>query len=354
MKIGVDLGTDSILAWVPREGVVAKEPCILARDAATGKLVASGNAACQMVGRVPGDVRLVHPIACGRVADPEAAVALLGDVLRRALGWRMSLRPTVAVAVGDMPNSYASQSLLEALRKARVGRAVLVPRAVAAARGAGLPVEQPEGRAIIDLGAGSTEVSILSMNQIIGSRCIQVGGQTLDEVIRAYVHARHGLDISLSKAQQIKHTLGCAAPGDAHGTLPVWGRNHPTGLPQQLELDAAEICEALREPLTRIASGVQQALEQVPPGLAADLVDDGLVLTGGGALLRGLDRYLENKLQLPVRIAEDPIACVAAGALLSIPEEPTKKKRWSAARPAVKPAAKPAAVTKEPATAGTR
>lgn len=336
MKIGVDLGTDSVLAWVPREGVVAKEPCILAMDASSGKLVASGNSACQMVGRVPGDIRLVHPIACGRVADPEAAVTLLSDVLRRALGWRMSLRPTLAVAVGDMPNSYASQALLEALKRARLGSAVLVPRAIAAARGAELAVQNPEGRAIVDLGAGSTEVSIMSMNQIIGSRCIQIGGQTLDEVIRAYVHSRHGLDISAATAQQIKHTLGCASADGAHGTLPVWGRNHPTGLPHQLELSADEIYEALREPLGRIAAGVQQALEQVPPGLAADLVDDGLVLTGGGALLRGLDRYLQQRLQLPVRVAEDPVACVAAGALLAIPEAPAKqKKRWSANRPVV-------------------
>lgn len=316
MKVGVDLGTDSVLAWVPKQGVVVREPAILARDAATGRVLASGQAAQQMLGRVSSDVRLLRPIEAGRVAEPDAAAILVADLLRKNLGWRWSMSPgALYVAVGEKPQSYGWQALLQAFKRAQLGRCTLAARAIAAARGAGLPVDTPQGQALIDLGAGSTEITIVSLGQIVVNRSLPMGGRALDEAIRAFVADRHGLEISTLQGQELKHELGWATPG-AQGSRRIWGRRHATGLPHEVEVTAEEITEALSPGLSRIVTGDHQALEQVPPGLAADLVDGGLLLTGGGALLRGLDTYLADRLHLPVRRADDPLACAASGAVL--------------------------------------
>lgn len=325
MRVGIDVGTATILAWTPERGIILNEPSILARDAESGQVLASGTAARQMLGRTPADVKLIHPVVAGKLADPEAAVDLIRHALGRTLGWRWSLRPTIAISIGDPVSSYACQALQESLRKHHMGGAQLVPRALAAARGAGLPIDRPQGQAVINLGAGGTEIAILSMGQVISSKFIPVGGDTLDEAIQRHLHTEHGVDISLVEAQEVKHQLGFAGPSpNPDATMIAHGRDQANGLPATPELRAEEISKAMLEPLERILAGLQQALEQVPPALAADLVDRGLTMTGGGALLHGLNEFLQTQTQLPIRVAENPQACVAAG-LFAAAAEPEKR-----------------------------
>lgn len=313
MKVGVDLGSAAIRAWVPERGLVVQEPSVLARDAGTGRVLACGTAARQMEGRVGSDVRTTRPVVAGRLADPEAAVELVKHAVGRALGWRWSLRPSVYVAVSDQPHSHPCQTFLDAMKRLGV-KPNLVPRQLASARGAGLAVDEPAGKAVVDLGAGGTEVSIMSMGQIIATRCIPVGGEALDQALLRYLQTQRGLEVGLNDAEDIKIQLGAATPDLAQGQMTIWGRDLATGLPGSLDLYAEEVYQALREPLGRIGAMVKQALEQAPPALADDLVEGGLSLTGGGAQMRGMDKFLHAMTRLPVRLVDNPASCVAAGA----------------------------------------
>ncbi len=311
VEISLDLGTESLMAGADGR-LLFREPCLLARSTSTGAILAAGSAAEQMLGRVEEDIRVIQPVVGGRLADPEAAALLIRHLLRQRLGWRRTIWPRLLITMSDTADRFAWQSLLQALRPARY---MVVPRALAAARGAGLPVNESRGQGIVDFGAGLTEISILSLNQVIAARCLSVAGQTLDEAVRRHCLSEHDLDLSAQTAREVKHRLGFALPARAQGAVSVWGRDLISGLPRQVELSAAEVSEAIRVPLGRIAQGIQQALEQVPPGLAADLVDQGLVLIGDGALLKNLAEYLQQQLQLPFRIAERPAACAVIGAL---------------------------------------
>lgn len=314
MQIGIDLGTDSILCWAKDE-IIIREPCLLAQDVDSGRLLACGTAAWALQGRVGSDVALIHPVVQGRLAHPEAAAGLVKELLGERLGWRWYLRPSLCLAVADNPDSFASQALVGALRPAR---SRLVPRTLAAARGAGLPVHLAKGQCIVELGAGCSEVAVLSLNQVVVGRTLPVAGQQLDEAISAAVRSQHGLVLSDSQAKLLKHRLA-----GAEDSLMIWGKDQSSGLPREVEIKAELVNGALAEPLTRLAHGIQKALEQAPPGLACDLVEQGLVLSGGTARLRGLDRSLANHLGLPVRLAADPQVCVAAGAAAETPQSGT-------------------------------
>lgn len=305
MQIGIDLGTDSILCWAKDE-ILVREPCLLAQDIDSGRLLACGSAAWTLQGRVGSDIALVRPVVEGRLAHPEAAAGLVKELLGEKLGWRWYLRPSLHLAVADNPDGFACQALVQALRPAR---STLVPRTLAAARGAGLPVHLARGQCIIELGAGCSEMAVLSLNQVVVGRTLPVSGQTLDQCISAAVLARHGLILTDSQAKQVKHRLA-----GADDSLHVWGRDQTSGLPRQVEVRAELVNQALQEPLMRLAHGIQKTLEQAPAGLACDLVEQGLVLSGGTARLRGLDRRLCEQLKLPVRVADEPQACVAIGA----------------------------------------
>lgn len=311
MEISIDLGTENLLAAAGGK-ILLREPCLLARSLSSGAVLATGAAAEQMLGRVDADIEVIQPVVGGRLANPEVAALLIKRLLSQVLGWRERLWPRLFVALSDTADSFACQSLFQALRPARC---VAVPRALAAARGAGLPIGEPRGQALVDMGAGSTEVSNLSMNQVIATRCLQVAGQALDEAVRLHCLNAHELELPRQTAREVKHRLGFAVPDLSKGSYSAWGRELVSGLPRQVELSAAEISQALQDPLARIARGIQQALEHVPAGLAADLVDQGLVLTGEGAQLKGLCEYLQQTLELPFRIAEQPATCAVLGAL---------------------------------------
>ncbi len=311
MEISIDLGTESFLAAAEGK-VLLREPCLLARSLSSGNLLATGAAAEQMLGRVDEDIQVIQPVVQGRLADPEAAAQLIQRMLEQVLSWRSRLWPRLLIAMSDTADSFACQSLFQALRPARCAA---VPRALAAARGAGLPVSEPRGQAIVDLGAGNTEVSILSLDQVIATRSLLVAGQSLDEAVRQHCLAEHDLDLSRQTAREVKHRLGFAVVERAQGHFSAWGRELVSGLPRQVELSAVEVSQALQVPLDRIAQGIQQALEQVPAGLAADLVDHGLVLTGEGALLNFVCEGLQQRLELPFRLADQPATCTVLGAL---------------------------------------
>ena len=311
MEISIDLGTENLLAAADGK-ILLRERCLLARSLSNGALLATGEAAEQMLGRVDQDIEVIQPVVGGRLADPEVAALLIKRLLSQVLDWKSRLWPRLFLAMSDTADSFACQSLFQALRPARC---VAVPRALAAARGAGLPVGEPRGQALVDVGAGSTEVSILSMHQVIATRCLQVAGQTLDEAVRRHCLNEHDLDLSRQTAREVKQRLGFAVPERAKGSYSPWGRELVSGLPRQVELSALEVSQALQEPLGRIARGIQQALEHVPAGLAADLVDQGLVLTGEGAQLKGLCDFLQQTLELPFRVADQPATCAVLGAL---------------------------------------
>ncbi len=310
VEISIDLGTE-VLSVAANGEVIAREPCVLARSLDTRMVLAVGGAAARMLGRVGADIEVVRPVVHGRLADPEAAAQLIQRVLSQKLGWRWKLFPRLYLVMSDPADSYVCHSLTEALRPARC---TVVPRALAAARGAGLPVAGPKGQAIVDFGAGRTEISILSLNQVIASRSLPIAGQSLDEALRQHSLNSRELNLSQDAARELKHSVGCAVADLSQGTCLAWGRELASGMPRQLEFSAREVADSMADPLTRIARGIQQALEQVPPGLAADLVDQGLLLTGGGALLLHLSEYLQSHLELPIRIAENPAHCGVLGA----------------------------------------
>jgi len=318
VKIGVDLGTARVRAWVPNGGVILDEPAVMALDG-TGRVIAAGQEALLMEGRVPAEVRIVHPIAGGRVADPRLAVELLRVLLRRTLGWRWrwSFHPFLALAISDQEDRHTCTAILENLRAAGIPHAALVPRALAAARGAGLKIDEdcPEGHALVDLGAGRTEISIITMGQVMVSRFSPIAGHTLTEAIRQYLASRRGVEVAVGQAEQAKVELACCPGVTGERAYRLWGRDQESGWPVEVSVTAQELREALEEPLARINQAVHRCLEEVPAGLAADLVERGLVLVGGGALLRGIASYLERSTLLPVGVAKDPQTCTVSGVL---------------------------------------
>ena len=311
--IGIDLGTANTLVYVKDHGIVLREPSIVAVKAGTTQVLAVGDEAKRMLGRTPGNISAIRPLKDGVIADFEITEAMLRHFITKAHGHRRFVRPRVVIAVPSGITEVEKRAVKDSAMHAGAREVYLIEEPMAAAIGVGLPVTDPAGNMIIDIGGGTTEVAIISLAGIVFSRSVRVAGDELDEAIVQHLKRAYNLMIGERTAEEIKLRIGSAYPLEKELTMEVKGRDLVAGLPKTITITSEEIRDALNEPVSRIVEAVRITLERCPPELSADLVDRGVVLAGGGALLRGLDKLIAEETGLPVHVAEDPLSAVAEG-----------------------------------------
>ena len=315
--MAIDLGTANTLVYVKGRGVVLNEPSVVAIATVRGKkqVLAVGDEAKMMLGRTPGNIQAIRPLRDGVIADFEVAEELIKHFIRKVHNRRSFASPQVIVCVPSGSTAVERRAIQESAESAGARRVFLIEEPMAAAIGASLPVTEPSGSMVVDIGGGTTEVAVLSLGGIVYSRSVRVGGDKMDEAIIGYIRRNHNLLVGEGSAERIKKEIGSAfPPEDGVGlSLEIKGRDLMNGVPKELVIDQAQIADSLAEPVSQIVEAVKVALEQTPPELAADIVDKGIVLTGGGALLGNLDFVLRHSTGLPVSIADDALSCVALG-----------------------------------------
>ncbi|HRE62077.1 MAG TPA: rod shape-determining protein [Micropepsaceae bacterium] len=315
--MAIDLGTANTLVYVKGRGIVLNEPSVVAIISRGGKkqVLAVGNDAKMMLGRTPGHIEAIRPMRDGVIADFEVAEEMIKHFIRKVHNRRTFANPMIIVCVPSGSTAVERRAIQESALSAGARRVYLIEEPMAAAIGAGLPVTEPTGSMVVDIGGGTTEVAVLSLGGIVYSRSVRVGGDKMDEAIIAYVRRNHNLLIGEATAERIKKEVGSAAP-PADGTglaIEIKGRDLLNGVPKEITINQKQIAESLSEPVGAIVEAVKVALEATPPELAADIVDKGIVLTGGGSLLTNLDLVLREATGLPVIIADEPLSCVAMG-----------------------------------------
>ncbi|HHX01692.1 MAG TPA: rod shape-determining protein [Firmicutes bacterium] len=311
--IGIDLGTANTLVYVRGRGIVIDEPSVLARDQETKEILAVGNKAKEMVGRTPGNIVAIRPLRDGVIADFDTTERMLRDFLVKA-NRRMSwVRPRVVIAVPSGVTEVEKRAVIDAAISAGAKDARVIEEPMAAAIGVGLPVQEPTGNMIVDIGGGTTEVAVISLGGIVAHRSIRIGGDEMDDAIIQHIRRNYNLLIGERTAETIKKTIGTACPQETESSLEVRGRDLVTGLPKTITITSEEVREALAEPVASILEGVKVTLEQTPPELAADIMDRGIVMAGGGALLTGLDQLIAGETGMPVHVTEEPLQAVVKG-----------------------------------------
>ncbi|GAA3897726.1 rod shape-determining protein MreB [Halomonas cibimaris] len=314
--LSIDLGTANTLIYVRGRGIVLDEPSVVAiRQAGTMRSVASvGADAKRMLGRTPGNITAIRPMKDGVIADFTVTEQMLQHFIRKVhQSTFLTPSPRVLVCVPCMSTQVERRAIRESAEGAGAREVFLIEEPMAAAIGAGLPIEEAQGSMVVDVGGGTTEIAIISLNGVVYSESIRVGGDRFDEAITGHVRRYYGSLIGEATAERIKEEIGCAYPGSEQREIDVRGRNLAEGVPRSFTLNSHEILEALQDTLVAIVSAIKSALEQSPPELASDIAEHGLVLTGGGAMLRDLDKLIAEETGLPVIIAEDPLSCVARG-----------------------------------------
>ena len=315
--MAIDLGTANTLVYVKGRGIVLNEPSVVAIQEVKGKkqVLAVGEEAKMMLGRTPGNVTAIRPLRDGVIADFEVAEEMIKYFIRKVHNRRSFASPLVVICVPSGSTAVERRAIQESAEGAGARRVYLIEEPMAAAIGAGLPVTEPTGSLVVDIGGGTTEVAVLSLGGIVYARSVRVGGDKMDEAIIGYIRRNHNLLVGEGSAERIKETIGSACPPeDGVGrTMEIKGRDLMNGVPKELVMSEAEIAESLAEPVGAIIETVKVALEHTAPELAADIVDKGIVLTGGGALLGNMDFVLRHATGLPVSIADDPLTCVALG-----------------------------------------
>jgi len=315
--MAIDLGTANTLVYVKGRGIVLNEPSVVAIAEVKGKkqVLAVGEEAKQMLGRTPGNIRAIRPLRDGVIADFEVAEEMIKYFIRKVHNRRSFAAPVVVVCVPSGSTAVERRAIQDSAENAGARKVYLIEEPMAAAIGAGLPVTEPTGSMIVDIGGGTTEVAVLSLGGIVYSRSVRVGGDKMDEAIIAYIRRNHNLLVGEGSAARIKEDIGSACPPeDSEGeTMEIKGRDLMNGVPKELILSERQIAESLAEPVGAIIEAVKVALEHTAPELAADIVDKGVVLTGGGALLGNMDFVLRHATGLPVSIADDPLSCVVLG-----------------------------------------
>ena len=310
----MDLGTANTLIYVKGEGIVLNEPSVVAIEKATGKIKGIGLEAKRMLGRTPDGILAVRPLKDGVIADFDVTEKMLRYFIQRVHKRRLLAKPRVVVCVPSGITGVEQRAVEEATIAAGSRRAYIIEEPMAAAIGAGLPIHEPTGNMVVDIGGGTTEVAVISLSGIVYSKSVRIAGDEMDEAIVQYIKKHYNLLVGERRAEEIKVTLGSAYPmGGERRTMEVKGRDLIDGIPKTIVITDEEIREALREPVMTIVETVRTCLERTPPELAADIVDKGIVITGGGALLRGLDHLLRQETNLPVTPGEDPLSCVALG-----------------------------------------
>ena len=311
--LGIDLGTANSLVYVKDRGIVLREPSVVAIQTGTNRVLAVGEEAKRMLGRTPGNITAIRPMKDGVIADFEITEAMLRYFIRKVQNNRIMVRPRIIISVPSGITEVEKRAVKDSATHAGAREVYLIEEPMAAAIGVGLPVQEPAGNMIVDIGGGTTEVAIISLAGIVFSRSVRVGGDEMDEAIIQYMKRVYNLMIGERSAEQIKISVGSAYPLPEENSIEVKGRDLVAGLPKTLTLTSEEVREALHEPVMTIVEAVRFTLERCPPELAADLVDRGIVLAGGGALLRGIDKLLAEQTGLPVHVADDPLSAVAEG-----------------------------------------
>jgi rod shape-determining protein MreB and related proteins len=311
--LAIDLGTANTLVFARGKGIVVNEPSIVAINKNNGEVEAVGKEAKEMVGRTPGNIVAIRPMKDGVIADFKVTERMLNYFIHKAHGRKMLVHPRIIIGVPSEITQVEKRAVIDSAYRAKASEVHLVEQAMVAAIGAGLPITEPSGNMIVDIGGGTTDVAVISLSGIVYSRSVRVAGNEMDDAIMQFLKRKYNLLIGERTAEQIKITIGSAYPLDKPITMEVKGRNLIEGVPRTVVVGDEEIREALSEPVSTIMNAIRVALERTPPELSADISDRGIVLTGGGALLKNLDRRIREETGLPVSIAEDPLASVVLG-----------------------------------------
>lgn len=311
--IGIDLGTANVLIFIKGQGIVLNEPSVVAIDVETKKALAVGTEAFEMLGRTPGRVRAIKPMKDGVIADFEITEIMLNHFIRKVNGKSLFSRPRILICCPSNITQVEKNAIKEAAERTGARKVFIEEEPKVAAIGAGMDISKPSGNMVIDIGGGTTDVAVLSLGGIVTSSSIKIAGNTFDNDILKYIKDKYKLLIGERTAEEIKMTVGTVYPGIKNEKMEVRGRDLVTGLPHSITICSDEIEEALRESVYTIIHTTKSVLEQTPPELAADIIDKGIVITGGGALITGFDQLLAHELKVPVFIAESPLTCVAEG-----------------------------------------
>lgn len=313
--IGIDLGTASVLVYKRNEGIVLHEPSVVAIDINTNQAIAIGEEARKMLGRTPGYISAIRPLREGVIADYDTTEKMLSYFIRKVIGRRIFFKPRVIVCIPTGATDVEERAVREATLAAGAKQAFIIEEPLAAALGAGLDIAGPTGHMLVDIGGGTSDIAVLSLGGMVRNTSLRVGGDKYDEAIIRYIRREHKLMIGDRTAEEIKIKVGTAYLDDSnrYRTVEVRGRDLISGLPKTITITAEESWKAIQEPVEAIIEAVKKVLESTPPELAADIVENGILMTGGGALLNGLDVLLSKETLLPVHVAEDPISCVAKG-----------------------------------------
>lgn len=312
-NIGIDLGTANTLVYVKGKGIVLREPSVVAIRRDTGSILAVGEDAKKMIGRTPGNIIAIRPMKDGVIADFDVTQIMLRHFIARSYRRRAFFLPQVVVCVPSGVTEVEKRAVLDATKQAGAKEAFLIEEPMAAAIGAGLPVEEPTGSMIVDVGGGTSEVAVISLGGIVTSQSIRVGGDEMDDAITTYIKKTYNLMIGERSAEEVKIKIGSAYRIDEEQHLEIRGRDLVTGLPKVLTISSWEIESALSEPVSAILETIKTTLERTPPELAADIMEKGIVMTGGGAHLKGLDKLVADETGIPVFLAENPLDCVVLG-----------------------------------------
>ncbi len=310
--IGIDLGTASVLVYVKGKGVVLQEPSVVAIDRASGKVLDVGENAQKMLGRTPGNIVAIRPLREGVISDYEMTEKMIKEFIRKVQGFRL-FKPNIVICVPSMITEVEERAVIDAGMQAGARRVFLIEEPVAAAIGAGIDISKPNGNMVIDIGGGTTDVAVISLGGIVEATSIKIAGDKFDEAVVKYIRRKHNVLIGDRTAEELKMTVGCAYPREEEVSMEIKGRCLMTGLPKTFSVTSTELLEAFEEVLARIIEAVHTVLERTPPELVADISTNGIVMTGGGSLVWGLDKLIEAKTGIHTYVADDAISCVAYG-----------------------------------------
>ncbi|HAA89088.1 MAG: Rod shape-determining protein MreB [Thermoanaerobacterales bacterium 50_218] len=313
--VGIDLGTASVLVYVKGKGIVLHEPSVVAIDKKTGKMIAVGEEARRMLGRTPGNIVAIRPLRDGVIADYDLTERMLRYFIRKSIRTHFFVRPRVMVCIPSGVTSVEERAVKQAALQAGARQAYMIEEPLAAALGAGINISEASGNMVVDIGGGTTDVAVLSLGGIVCSKSLRVGGDKFDEAIIRYVRKEYNLMIGERTAEELKINIGTAYPKakKPEESMEIRGRDLVSGLPKTVRVTAEETFLAMQEPIEQVVSAVKEVLEKTPPELAADIINKGIILTGGGSLLDGFDRLLSEETGLPVYVAENPVSCVVLG-----------------------------------------
>ncbi len=311
--IGVDLGTANVLVYVKGKGIVLREPSVVAIDKDSNRVLAIGEEARRMLGRTPGNIVAIRPLREGVIADYDTTESMLRHFIRKVAGKSIFFKPRIMVCIPSGVTTVEKRAVLEAAMQAGARKTYLIEEPLAAALGAGLDIAEPCGAMVVDIGGGTTDVAVLSLGGIVVSESLRIGGDRFDESLVSFVKKEYKIMIGERTAEEMKVQIGTAFPNSRNETMEVRGRDLLSGLPKTVRITSEETREALAEPVALIVQCVKSVLENTPPELASDIMDRGIVMTGGGSLLHGLDRLIQEETGIPTYLAEDPLSCVALG-----------------------------------------